>query len=225
MGEYYNLNAVETVADPENITSFRVSGDLQGVYNRQSATRYQQGNNTSGSRYDYSSFVNRWILYNRDDSSSTEYWRADQQTDYPWEVTSWTNTWDEGSTAPNNFRDFVGGSIISKFGSNVTRPVGLSPNTGSVTDYFCYYKTWTGQADGGSSNNETVSLGDFGTWTVVKNNAGSDSIDADLIFVRKSDRKAIQVTGDLFTPGSITVTDITNVNYPELQRLRYLGYA
>jgi hypothetical protein len=96
--------------NPQDITSFTVSGDLSGTYGKQSATRYQVGSDNSGSRYDYSSVVNRWILYNQDDGSSVEYWRADQQTDYPWEVTSWTNTLDEGITAPNNFRNFVGGN-------------------------------------------------------------------------------------------------------------------
>ena len=337
MGEYYNLNAVETVADPDNITGFTISGTSHsnGNYTQDGVSGGKKQWSTGSVDIYWNSNMGRWFIndgdtlwvsnddvdypweatwlvadgsgsitfsnfvsasindknanpqdikfftsnltsggdnrqhkvYKENDNGKTswrqvqgsrkrfqwrtnlsdrnpsfpaqagwlkwdydegdDYYYSTDDTEYPWQATNWVAGPDGVEGAANNpiFTDFVGVSIVDKFDGNVTRPVGLSPNTGSVTDYFCYYKTWTGQADGGSSNNETVSLGDFGTWTLIKNDAGSDSIDADLIFVRKSDRKAIQVIGDLFTPGSITVTDVTNVNYPELQRLRLLGYA
>ena len=223
MGEYYNLNAVETVADPENITGFTVANDgaddgsnLNGSFTK-SGSKWRRPRSPAG-YYEYYKSGTRWrFRVNNGEESSTSTVSFDD-TQYPWQITNWLGN-------DRVFSNFVGGSIISKFNGDVTRPVGLSPNTGSVTDYFCYYKTWTGQLAGGSLNSESLSLGDFGTWTLIKNDAGSDNVDADLIFIRKSDRKAIQITGDLFTPGSITVTDVTNVNYPELQRLRYLGYA
>ena len=240
MGEYYNLNAIETVADPENITGFTSNISDTGsdqaniVYQlndngktswRQvlgSRVRFQWKDNLSSYRAGFPAQAG-WLHWDYDENEI--YYYSTDDTEYPWEVTNWVAGPDGSSGNASNptFTSFVGGSIISKFDGDVTRPVGLSPNTGSLTDYFCYYKTWTGQLAGGSLNSESLSLGDFGTWTLIKNDAGSDSIDADLIFVRKSDRKAIQVTGDLFTPGSITVTDVTNVNYPELQRLRLLG--
>ena len=103
------------------------------------------------------------------------------------------------------------------------RAVGLKPNSGSVDDYLVYYKTWTGQQTGGVSDEDNVSLGIFGSWEINKRDEGSDGQDGDLIIVRKRDRKVIKVTGDLYTASSYIVTEITNVNYPELQRLRLLG--
>ena len=109
------------------------------------------------------------------------------------------------------------------FQGDVTRPIGLKPNSGSVDDYLVYYKTWTGQDEGGVSDNTDVSLGIFGSWKIDRKDAGSDGQNGDIIIVRKSDRKVIKVTGDLYNDSNYTVTVITNVNYPELQRLRLLG--
>ena len=113
--------------------------------------------------------------------------------------------------------------VSGYFYGDVTRPIGLKPNSGSVDDYLVYYKTWTGQDHGGEGDDTDVSLGIFGSWKIDRNDAGSDGQNGDIIIVRKSDRKVIKVTGDLYNDSNYTVTVITNVNYPELQRLRLLG--
>ena len=107
----------EIEGDPENITAFTVSGDLAGTYTKVNDNRYQKGTDSDGERYNKSEITGRWSLVDYSSNESETVWYGEGE--YPWEVTTWTNV--SGFTAPNNFRDFVGGSI----GGSVTDTVSV----------------------------------------------------------------------------------------------------
>ena len=125
-------------------------------------------------------------------------------------------------------------SIVLAEGSNeaftaadVTRRIRLRPMTaGTVDDYFCYFNSWQGQSPGGESDSENfnVTAGGvtFGTFRFVRTDESATGT-ADIVLVRKSDRAVIRITGNM--DGTPTFTLVTgSANYPELQRLRLLGY-
>ena len=128
-------------------------------------------------------------------------------------------------------------SIVLVEGSNegftaagVTRSIKLRPVTylgaGTVDDYFCYFNSWQGQGPGGEGDSENfnVTAGGvtFGTFRFVRTDESATGT-ADIVLVRKSDRAVIRITGSM--EGTPTFTLVTgSANYPELQRLRLLGY-
>ena len=103
-----NLGKTLAPADPENITSFVWNGN---TFTKQSATLF-----TSGSGGLYKKFAQDfggvWD-YGEENDPFEILWIAAQVTDFPWEVTSWSQG--EAGAAPEPtpeaFSNFVGGSI------------------------------------------------------------------------------------------------------------------
>lgn len=92
--------------NPQDITAFTVSGDLAGTYTKVNDNRYQKGTDSDGERYNKSG--SRWSLVDYSGNEVETVWYGDGE--YPWEVNTWIN-FSGGSTAPNNFRNFGGGSL------------------------------------------------------------------------------------------------------------------
>jgi len=64
----------------------------------------------------------------------------------------------------------------------------------------------------------------FGRWTVLHGQRNPTTSDCDIVLVRKSDRQAVRLQGDLTNTATLCCTNArSTANYPELQRLRYLG--
>lgn len=121
----------------------------------------------------------------------------------------------------------VEGSNEAFTAAGVTNPICLRPITaGTVDDYFCYYNSWQGQGPGGEgdSGNINVTAGGitFGTFRFVRTDEEVTGA-ADIVLIRKSDRAAIRITGDMSSNPTFTLVT-GSTNYPELQRLRLLGY-
>ena len=124
----------------------------------------------------------------------------------------------------------VEGSNEAFAAADVIRRIKLYPITylgaGTVDDYFCYYNSWQGQGPGGEGDSENINVTaggvTFGTFRFVRTDESSTGT-ADIVLVRKSDRAVIRITGSM--DGTPTFTLVTgSANYPELQRLRLLGY-
>jgi hypothetical protein len=121
----------------------------------------------------------------------------------------------------------VEGSNKGFAAADVVRDIGLRPFTGAgtVDDYFCYYNSWQGQDPGGEgdSGNFNVTAGgiSFGTFRFVRSDEAVTGT-ADIVLVRKSDRAAIRITGNMEATPTFTLIS-NNASYPELQRLRLLG--
>ena len=113
-----------------------------------------------------------------------------------------------------------------------TRPMRIRPlqgtGAGTVDDYFCYYILWQFQDNGEENDDTTITIPQFAggsnNFQLDRRDGDSQNASCDIVIVRKSDRKAVRITGNMTNPGTLTYTDVSNnANYPELQRLRLLG--
>lgn len=111
--------------------------------------------------------------------------------------------------------------------TNTTRAIEFGPSTNEldIDDFLCFFNSWQGQSRGGVDDNETfeitaggVSFGNFRFYRSDESVIG----EPDILIVRKSDRAAIRITGDMSRTPTFTLLS-NNANYPELQRLRLLG--
>ena len=99
------LGETVTPADPENITSFVWNGN---TFTKQSPNYYLS---SAGNAPQFFVVGGVWIYGEEQDPFEVR-WIADQATDYPWQVTSWTQ--DHSGVpepTPEAFSNFVGGSI------------------------------------------------------------------------------------------------------------------
>ena len=112
------------------------------------------------------------------------------------------------------------------------RPIGIRPlkNTGAgtVDDYFCYYIHWQFQ-DNGAIDDTTITIPQFAgssnNFELDRSDGNSENPSCDIVIVRKSDRKAVRITGNMKNTSTLTFTDVSNsAVYPELLRLYRLGY-
>lgn len=113
-----------------------------------------------------------------------------------------------------------------------SRPIRIRPlkNTGAgtVDDYFCYYIHWQFQ-DNGAIDDTTITIPQFAggsnNFELDRSDGNSENPSCDIVIVRKSDRKAVRITGNMKNTSNLTFTDVSNsAVYPELLRLYHLGY-
>lgn len=112
------------------------------------------------------------------------------------------------------------------------RPIRIRPlkNTGAgtVDDYFCYYIHWQFQ-DNGAIDDTAITIPQFAggsnNFELDRSDGNSENPSCDIVIVRKSDRKAVRITGNMKNTSNLTFTDVSNsAVYPELLRLYHLGY-
>ena len=113
-----------------------------------------------------------------------------------------------------------------------TRPMRIRPlqsqGAGTVDDYFCYYRLWQFQDNGEENEDQSIKIPQFPgspvNFELDRRDGDSQNASCDILIVRKSDRKAVRITGNMTSGSSLIYTDVSNnANYPELQRLRLLG--
>lgn len=121
-----NADNFTTVPD-DDVTGFTVTGPTDGSQGDYSATGGSQGGKpvferNTNSDYRVQLEGSRWEFY--DDDRENTLWRANQSTDWPWQVTSWSRQ--SGSGSQPVLSDLVGTSILPYYDVNYLRPSGTS---------------------------------------------------------------------------------------------------
>ena len=141
-------------------------------------------------------------------------------------VTKITRTWYGDNTRDSQLRPITYRTQLQ------SRPIRIRPlkNTGAgtVDDYFCYYIHWQFQ-DNGAIDDTAITIPQFAggsnNFELDRSDGNSENPSCDIVIVRKSDRKAVRITGNMKNTSNLTFTDVSNsAVYPELLRLYHLGY-
>ena len=136
-----------------------------------------------------------------------------------------------------NFTD-ISSWLSAKGGSNSQKgPTwGIFGNYATVRDNFLIYYSGAWPNNKGGDDDETETFNTTPTFgfnfSIESNENGTNTNAGKILIVRKSDRKCVLLEYDAFNGNnsgfisSLTITQNfqNSANYPELQRLRLLGY-
>lgn len=114
-----------TTIPNENVTGFTNSGDQSGTYTIKGGSPIfgkPRFDKDTDSDYEFRFNGSEWILY--DDVESETRWQADQQTEWPWLVTSWTLV--DGAGSQPSLSSLVGTNLLPYYDVKYLRPTSTS---------------------------------------------------------------------------------------------------